>query len=35
MGCTFTGTALMGTKIYEELFPNPADSEIEEANLSV
>jgi sugar phosphate permease len=35
MGCTFTGTALMGTKIYEELFPNPAYSEIEEANLSV
>ncbi len=34
MGCTFTGTALMGTKIYEELFPPPVSSEIE-VNLSV
>jgi OPA family glycerol-3-phosphate transporter-like MFS transporter 1/2 len=24
MGCTFTGTALMGTKIYSELYP-PAE----------
>ena len=37
MGCTFVGTALMGTKIKEELFPSPEGeySEVEEANLAV
>ena len=36
MGCTATGTALMGTKIRDELFPQPEGySEVEEANLAV
>ncbi len=35
MGCTFTGTALMGSKIKDELFPaDEADAEVE-ANLAV
>lgn len=36
MGCTFTGTALMATKIKDELFPQPdlGYSEVE-ANLAV
>ena len=28
IGCTAVGTALMGTKIYAELFPPPAESTI-------
>jgi OPA family glycerol-3-phosphate transporter-like MFS transporter 1/2 len=35
MGCTFTGTALMGTKIKEELFPEPEGVSEVEANLAV
>lgn len=35
MGCTFTGTALMGTKIYDELFPAPEEYSEVEANLAV
>ena len=29
IGCTATGTALMGTKIYAELFPPPASTSID------
>lgn len=35
MGCTFTGTALMGTKIKDELFPAPVGYSEVEANLAV
>jgi sugar phosphate permease len=35
MGCTFIGTALMGTKIKEELFPSPEGYAEVEANLAV
>lgn len=35
MGCTFTGTALMGTKIYAELFPPPENDSEVEASLAV
>mmetsp|Transcript_24795 Transcript_24795/g.49422 ORF Transcript_24795/g.49422 Transcript_24795/m.49422 type:complete len:478 (-) Transcript_24795:450-1883(-) len=35
MACTFTGTALMGTKIRDELFPAPAGYAEVEANLAV
>jgi len=35
MGCTFTGTALMGSKIKEELFPAPEGYSEVEANLAV
>ena len=35
MGCTATGTALMGTKIRDELFPQPEGYSEVEANLAV
>jgi len=35
MGCTFTGTALMATKIHAELFPKPEEYSEVEANLAV
>ena len=28
MGCTFTGTALMGTKIYAELYPPVGETSV-------
>merc|ERR1712172_413688 len=35
MGCTFTGTALMGTKIKDELFPAPEGYSEVDSNLAV
>ncbi len=35
MGCTFIGTSLMGTKIYDELFPKDEGYAEVEANLAV